>query len=94
MLYESIKRSHLEYVSVFAVWNPHKGLSKALGRVQMKVTKLVSGLKKNVTRKELKLPTLKHRRIRGDMTVHKLLTNKYDNTVYLDINFDTKTRAR
>jgi len=42
---------------------------------------------------ELKLPTLKYRRIRGDMIeVYKLLMNKYDdNTVHLDINIDTRT---
>ena len=44
---------------------------------------------------ELKLPTLKYRRIRGDMIeVYKLLTNKYDdNTVHLDVNIDTRTRG-
>jgi len=42
---------------------------------------------------ELKLPTLKYRRIRADMIeVYKLLINKYDdNTVHLDMNIDTKT---
>ena len=44
---------------------------------------------------ELKLPTLKYRRIRGNMIeVYKLLMNKYDdNTVHLDINIDTRTRG-
>jgi len=44
---------------------------------------------------ELKLPTLKYRRIRGDMTeVYKLFINKYDdNTVHLDINIDKRTRG-
>jgi len=44
---------------------------------------------------ELKLPTLKYRRIRGDMLeVYELLTNTYDdNTVQLDINLDTRTRG-
>ena len=44
---------------------------------------------------ELKLPTLKYRRIRGDMIeVYKLLTDKYDdNTVHLDANIDTRTRG-
>ena len=43
----------------------------------------------------LKLPTLKFRRIRGDMIeVYKLLTNMYkDNTVQLDINSDKRTRG-
>jgi len=43
----------------------------------------------------LKLPTLKYRRIKGDMIeVYKLLMNKYDgNTVHLDVNIDTRTRG-
>ena len=44
---------------------------------------------------ELKLPTLKYRRIRIDMIeVYKLLMNKCDdNAVHLDINTDTRTRG-
>jgi len=89
-------RSHLEYAN--AVWNPHReGLLKDLERVKMKATKLVSGLKKKCYKErhtELKLPTLKYRRIRGDMIeVYKLLTNTHDdNTVQQDINSDTRTR--
>ena len=59
-------RSHLEYAN--AVWNPHReGLIKDLERVQMKATKLVSELRKKSYKErlmELKLPTLKYRRIR------------------------------
>jgi len=90
-------RSHLEYAN--SVWNPHgEGLIKELERVQMRATKLVSGLRKTCYKQrlvELKLPTLKYRRIRGDMIeVYKLLTNKYDdNTVHLDRNLDTRTRG-
>jgi len=97
MLYKSMVRSHLDYAN--AVWNPHReGLIKDLDLVQMRATKLVSGLKKKCYKKrltELKLPTLKYRRIRGDMIeMYTLLTNMYDdNTVQLDINSDTRTRG-
>jgi len=64
----------------------------------MKATKLVSGLKKKCYKErltELKLPTWKYRRIRGDMIeVYKLPTNKCDdNTVHVDINFNRITRG-
>ena len=58
------------------------GLIKDLEKVQMRATKLVITIK-NLTYKDrlkrLKLPTLKYRRIRGDMIeAYKILTNKYD----------------
>ena len=51
---------------------PHEGLPviKDLERVQMRATKLVSGLRIKSYKErlmELKLPTLKYRKIRGDM---------------------------
>jgi len=53
------------------VRNPHKEeLIKDLKRVQMRANKLVSGLKKKCYKErliELKLPTLKYRRMRRDM---------------------------
>jgi len=88
MLYKTMARSHLEYAN--AVWKRHRGLIKDLERVQMRATKLVSGLRNKSYKErliELKLPTLKYRRIKGDMMeVYKLLMNKYDdNTVHLDV---------
>jgi len=43
---------------------------------------------------ELKLPTLKYRRIRGDVIeVYKLLMNKYDNnTVHMDMKYQYKNK--
>ena len=66
----------------------------------MRATKLVITIK-NLTYKDrrlkrLKLPTLKYRRIRGDMIeVYKILTNKYDSRVnlYLEKQQDSITRG-
>ena len=65
----------------------------------MRATKLVITIR-NLTYKDrlkrLKLPTLKYRRIRGDMIeVYEILTNKYDNRVnfYLEKLQDSITRG-
>ena len=91
--------THLEYAN--SVWNPHRlGLIKDLEKAQMRATKLVITIK-NLTYKDrlkrLKLPTIKYRRIRGDMIeVYKILTNiKYDSKVnlYLEMQQDSITRG-
>jgi len=80
-LHKSLVSSHLEYAN--SVWNPHRqGLIKDLEKLQMRATKLVLTVK-HLTYKErlvhLKLPTLKYRRLRGDMIeMFKILTGKYD----------------
>ena len=65
----------------------------------MRASKLVITIK-TLTYKDrfkmLKLPTLKYRRIRGDMIkVYKILTNKYDSRVnlYLEKQQDSITRG-
>ena len=65
----------------------------------MHATKLVITIKNlsyKDTLKRLKLPTLKYRRIRGDMIeVYKILTNKYHSRVnlYLEKQQDSTTRG-
>ena len=74
-------RSHIEYGNV--IWSPYKEyLIFDIERVQKRATKMVKGMR-NLSDQErlitLKLPTLKFRRIRGDMIeVYKILSGVYD----------------
>jgi hypothetical protein len=73
----------LEYAS--SVWNPHsKEDIEALEKVQRRATKLVKAIKHlnyEDRLKKLKLPTLKYRRLRGDLIeVFKIVTNKEKNS--------------
>ena len=68
-LYISFVRPHLEYAQ--AVWSPHlKKHKNMIENVQIRATKLVDGigdLDYPQRLKKLNLPTLAHRRARGDM---------------------------
>jgi hypothetical protein len=96
-LYKTMIRGHLEYA--VSVWAPYrKGLIDNLERVQRRATKMVKHCHKmsySERLKYLKLPTLAYRRIRGDMVeVYKILTNKYDSNVILDLNLSEYTATR
>ena len=68
-LYKSLVRPHLEYGN--QIWNPFlKRQSRAIERVQRRATKLIkhlSDLEYGERLEKLKLPSLKYRRIRGDL---------------------------
>ena len=80
-LYKALIRPHLEYGNV--VWYPQFAKDiNAIEGVQRRATKLIPSLK-DLTYKErlqeLKLPTLVHRRMRGDMIdTYKFLSGKYN----------------
>ena len=83
ILYKLLVRTHLEYAH--SVWSPYRqGLINDLESVQRRATKLVpqSNVKYIQRLKFLELPTLKFRRLRGDMIeVFKIITGVYDSSV-------------
>ena len=66
--------------------------------MQRRATKLVKQCKDLCYQERLKylqLPTLAYRRVRGDMIeVYKILTNKYDDEVNLNIGLSKNTCTR
>ena len=77
-------RSHLEYAN--CIWSPHTVQDqKKVEKVQMRATKLIPAIKhmSYIDRlKNLNLPTLLYRRLRGDMImVYKLLSGLYDSNI-------------
>ena len=97
LLYKSLVRSLLEYGQ--SVWSPSKiSVIYDIERVQKRATKMVKNCKQLCYSDRLKylhLPTLKFRRIRGDMIeVYKILNNKYDAHVVPDLCKNNNKRTR
>ncbi len=87
-LYQSMVRVHLDYVS--SVWSPYKKKDIAfIEQVQRRATRQIPGLSTLSypdRLKSLDLPTLKFRRLRGDMIeVYKILLGVYDNDAALNL---------
>ena len=85
-------RPHLEYAQ--GVWSPHHvGQIKNIENVQMRAIKMISRLKDlpyNERLRELKLPTLRYRRIRGDMIeLYKMIWGIYNKEISLDLQYTT-----
>lgn len=79
-LYTALVRPHVEFANV--VWYPYLRKDiESIERVQMRATKLVPNLKElpyETRLKELKLPSLSHRRLRGDVIQTFKLVKKLD----------------
>ena len=80
-LYKTLVRPHLEYGNV--IWHPLlKRQSISIEKVQRRATKLVKGighLSYEERLKQLQLPSLKFRRLRGDLIQTYKIFNKIDN---------------
>jgi len=81
LLFKAFVRPHLEYAN--CVWSPAgKGLIKEIESVQRAATKQIPGLQEISYPDRLRLlglPTLKHRRRRGDLIeMFKIMTGLYD----------------
>jgi len=83
-----------------SVWCPHSVTAiESLEKVQKRATKLIHGFEKSSYSERLRkceLPTLKYRRIRGDITeTYKIITGIYDREAspVVKLNLSTITRG-
>ena len=88
-LYKALIRPHLEYGQI--IWSPqYIRQSRKIENVQRRATKLIPKLKNlpyEERLKKLKLPSLKYRRMRGDMiNVYKILNNEKSDNKMLKLN--------
>ena len=91
-LYKSLVRPHLEYGNI--VWFPQlKRQSVAIEKVQRRATKLIPMLKDLIYKerlRQLKLPTLKYWRYRGDLIQVFKIINEIDDLKFEDFFTTTK----
>ena len=88
-LYRALVRSHLEYAN--CIWSPYRLKDiELLEKVQMRATRMDKKFR-NLSYADrlrlLNLPSLKYRRMRGDMIqVFKIITGLYDNNSVVGFN--------
>ena len=98
LLFKALVRPHLEYAA--SVWNPFKiNDIDLIENVQRRATKLIPGLKAlsySERLERLNLPTLSHRRTRGDIiNVFKIINNIFDSRVTQNFfQMDNTNRTR
>ena len=99
LLFKGLSRSQLEYGA--PVWSPSKMKDiEKIEKVQKQATKQIPGMKDLTYQdrlKKLKMPTLRHRRARGDMIeVYKMLNGLYDRAINIPLKKirDTRPGAR
>ena len=97
LIYKSMVRSHVEYTN--SVWSPYKIMDiEKIEKVQKRATKMINSIKNLSYENRLRmlnLPTLKFRRLRGDMIeVYKIITEKYDTNSAVQLNICTNSYTR
>ena len=97
MLYKTLVRSHLEYAN--CVWSPYRQIDiEKIERVQMRATRMVQQLKNSsydARLRRLNLPTLKYRRLRGDMIqVYNIVSGKHTTNPTVDLNLSNVSNTR
>lgn len=92
-LFTALVRPHLEYAQL--IWSPHlKKHIELIENVQRRATKRIQGLQNKSYEerlKELNLPTLVYRRLRGDMIETYKMMNTYDQEVTPNLKFADNT---
>ena len=96
-LYKTLVRPHLEYAN--CVWSPFRQMDiDKLEKVQIRATKMVKHLKKysyEVRLRFLNLPTLKYRRLRGDMIqVYNISSGVRDSNSVIKFNMSNISNTR
>ena len=98
LLYMTLVRPHLEYANI--IWGPHyKGDQQLVEKVQKRATKMIQNLGNlsyDLRLRYLNLPSLQHRRRRGDMIMtYKIMTGcvRVDKKQLFNLRENSTTRG-